>query len=447
VFGVIELLLLTMLASLTVAATTPFTLISLFILSSLLYATPALWLQDVPAEVAASWSMVLTLALVAQLAMSHSRAANFSQVHGARFQLPGGKGDKLALVTNVTINGLLLFAFGLIILGSGGVGIFFEGKYGGVPGGSLLLYYTWNSLLLISVCSNIYYRRLLTPWTLLGLIQVGLIFVSGDRTIPFLVASAIFYRYFQGLAPARLPKNARMALLSSFFVIPFAAVSKSIYAILPTHGFSSKTMSLVSENFWEFAAKDFEPSHVMLMFNRIVAHEMSFDSGTFLWGLLAVLPFSTELGVDPHAFSNQVKARFFSTWGAESGVGANFWAEGYALLGLAGVLIFACLVIGTLWYIDRKVSKTSIGVGQATWLACGVIVAFYVHRNSLEQMLAFLGRYAIIGALSAVATALVFGFVTNRKTAVPSMISRSRPPDWRKRRMGSMRDSGGARRG
>jgi hypothetical protein len=105
------------------------------------------------------------------------------------------------------------------------------------------------------------------------------------------------------------------------------------------------------------------------------------------------------MGVNAHLFSQIVKARYFPSWGPAAGVGANFWAEGYALLGLAGVVAFALIIILSLRYLERWIGRTQSSAVRATLVACGVILAFYVHRNSVEQILAFVGRYATLGIL------------------------------------------------
>jgi hypothetical protein len=190
-----------------------------------------------------------------------------------------------------------------------------------------------------------------------------------------------------------------MLMFASPFILPLALVSKSLYTVLPQHGFTAQTAELVGRNFSDWAVKDFEPSHTMVMFNAIAAHGLPYHWSDLIRGLPAILPFSTYMGVNAHLFSQVVKARYFPSWGPAAGVGANFWAEGYALQGLAGVVAFAVIVIFTLRYLERAIGRTQSSAVRATLLACGVILAFYVHRNSVEQILAFLGRYATLGIL------------------------------------------------
>jgi hypothetical protein len=56
-------------------------------------------------------------------------------------------------------------------------------------------------------------------------------------------------------------------------------------------------------------------------------------------------------------------------------------------------------------------------------LACGVIVAFYVHRNSLEQILAFLGRYAAIGLLAGLIGAIASNSIKSRDRNIRLKVS------------------------
>jgi hypothetical protein len=316
--------------------------------------------------------------------------------------------ERSAIITSVVFNCSTLLLFALLAYFHGGIGIFFKGKYSGVAS-TALLYYSWNSLLLITAIHNLIFRRFSSPWSVLGIGQILLLFVGGDRTIPVMFFAAVVYNYFRGATPLAMPKRARVLMALLPIILPLIVISKSIYTVLPKHGFSIRTAELIGQNFSDWAVKDFEPSHTMVMFKSIALNGLPYGWSDLFRGLPAILPFSSYMNIDPHIFSEMVKRRFYSSWGPDAGVGANFWAQGYVLFGLAGVLMFAVLVLLSLRYFERAIGRTSSSAARATFLACGVIVAFYVHRNSLEQILAFLGRYAAIGLLAG----LIGGIASN----------------------------------
>lgn len=407
-------LLLIFAGAIAVVMSTRFTLVSLFIVSSCVYVLPAFWLPDLPAGVVLSWCLVFILAMLTKLPLRRVRAAPPRATAGANVWAPN---NRFARITSLTFNYATLTLFALIIVRSGGVGIFFRGKYGGSIGDSLLLYYSWNSLLLITEIHNLYFRKFLSAWFILGLAQIFLIFVAGDRTIPVIFFSAVIYRYFHGAIPLSFPRRARVLMIILPFILPIAAVSKSIYTVLPHYGFTLKTVYLIQDNFLAWSEKDFEPTHTMLMFKEIALRGIPYGWGDLLRGLPAVLPFSSYIDIDPHIFSEVVKHRFFSSWGADAGVGANFWAQGYALFGLGGVILFAGLVLLSLLWLERAIARAPSSAVRATLTALGAIIAFYVHRNSLEQILSFVGRYATIGVFFAVATRILWNSTKPRRAA------------------------------
>ena len=392
-------------AAVFVVISTRFTLISLFIISSCVYSLPAFWLSDIPAVVLISWFLVFALSITAQITLSGnlSRSDPYTGF-GKTMRID----ERSAIITNLVFNCSTLILFLLLAYLHGGIGIFFKGKYSGVAS-TALLYYSWNSLLLITAVHNLICRGFSSPWSVIGIFQILLLFIGGDRTIPVMFFAAVVYNYFRGATPLAMPKRARVLMVLLPVILPLIVISKSIYTVLPKHGFSIRTAELIGQNFSDWAVKDFEPSHTMIMFKSIALSGLPYGWSDLFRGLPAILPFSSYMNIDPHIFSEMVKRRFYSSWGPDAGVGANFWAQGYVLFGLAGVLMFSVLVILSLRYFERAIARTSSSAARATFLACGVIVAFYVHRNSLEQILAFLGRYAAIGLLAG----LIGGIASN----------------------------------
>lgn len=68
----------------------------------------------------------------------------------------------------------------------------------------------------------------------------------------------------------------------------------------------------------------------------------------------------------------------------------NIWAEGYSWMGIWGIAIYALLIplsLRWLWY-TYKVNNDVIW-GKVV-LLLGVLIAFWIHRNSLATTLGFI---------------------------------------------------------
>ncbi len=154
--------------------------------------------------------------------------------------------------------------------------------------------------------------------------------------------------------------------------------------------------AIFKNDVWDIATKDFEPNGIYLILVHLTEGGIEYNLFDLISGLLAFLPGSSALGIDPHIFSNAVKLKYYSSWSDAAGVGANFWAQGWVVGGLIGVLIFCIGLILLLIWLDRIMIRTEDPAIQALLVALVAVLAFYIQRNTLEQILSFAGRYTVI---------------------------------------------------
>lgn len=397
-------------SALVTLAVTRYSSLSVLLMSSLMYSSPVFWTVTANIEPAFVWCIVLAMTILSQVYLEQRKPS------AVRYLGFLNEKDKFV---NLFFNITLLILFSGVVARSGGIGVFFEGKYGATPGGSILGYYSWNSLLLLTSALNLGSRKILSPFNVLCLTQVVLIFVGGDRTLPFLYVVILTIYYLRGTRPIDLLKGSRAVFAILFTLLaPILAVSKTIYTLLPEYGFTPELYSSVfGPNFWLLATKDFEPTHVHQILVHATSGPVDYYISDLAVGIFAFIPGSSEFGIEPHTFSLAVKSRYFTTWGDEAGIGAHFWAQGWVVGGILGVVIFCAGLIWILSFLEGVLSKHMPSRMRALAVAQIALLGFYVQRNSMEQILSFSGRYLVIFFLVVFGAHTVRSFLPKRRLA------------------------------
>lgn len=356
--------------------------------SSLLYSSPIFWSSSNDPYPLLIWSCVLIPLLPLQLYFSR---------RAQPFEIRVSNGN-IQEFRSITYNIILILLFLLIVVRSRGVSVFFEGKYGSIPGGNINLYYIWNSALLIVASNNAVFAKMKSWKNMSILVQIFFVFVGGDRTIPVLYAIVVFSVYCRGVSPLQIATKGNPLITGTLVtLVPILAVSKSIYTLLPNSGFSVALLKDVfSKDFWTYLAQDFEPTHTHSILLNSQSDKIPYTLSDLFSGLWSFLPGSSYFGVDPHAFSLAVKHQFYSSWSDTTGVGASFWAQAWVVGGFGGVLLFFTLVALTLRILEGQFNKINNNERWPVGLSLLSIVGFYLQRNSLEQVLSFGGRYLFL---------------------------------------------------
>lgn len=236
--------------------------------------------------------------------------------------------------------------------------------------------------------SFVYCRKILIYF----IIILMLLFISGDRTaLVILIFSCAML--FLGKYPISLISK----LLKYTFLIPFTLIlfiglygkvlySSIVLSISNDENFLTVFFTIVkSKSLYEVVSMS-EPFHTFGMLVKVVENQFHIDSSYLLELPFHFLPISGPFTDTLHHFSTEIKNNFYSSWSTNAGVSSNFWAEGYAVFGLYGVIIFSLfysIFIFIFNYLNNKISVFY----QPLIIIAGVFFSFYIQRNSLFQIM------------------------------------------------------------
>lgn len=300
---------------------------------------------------------------------------------------------------------LALFAF-LYILFRSGVGGFLSAKYGEIPGGNILLYYFWVTTLSFSVLASVNLQGKF--FLMVGFFQFVVLLLSGDRTHFTLMLMAIFPT-IQQLVPGKLIYTSVMEykfkLLPLVMILGVVGVfGKFIYGaamFAPELGVG-RVVSLFFDSIGDIdfggLLATLESYHVQDMLIRIVETGFNLPGSVPFDSLLSFIPFSGELGIDVHSQSNLIKETFFSDWDDSSGVGGNFWAEAYAVGGIAMVSVYAIVHSQIVYLLNKALFRSGPSLMPLITLLLAY-VGFYINRCTSAQIAAHGKRVVIVFVL------------------------------------------------
>lgn len=259
----------------------------------------------------------------------------------------------------------------------------------------------FNTTLVIGVVAAYAFKARL--YLAFFIIFMVLAFLSGTRTAPVISMLACVMCHFWR-NPVR-PKMFFRPMMLCLFILIFVIGTngKIIYNKVQTGVTSGEEPTAIlltvlgqikiSSSFHNLRIS--EPVHVDQMVNKIITTEYSVESNYLLDLPLQFLPFSGKLVDSLHFFSRSLKGTFYATWGEKTGVGASYWGEGIANFGAAGFLIFLLVYLAALFLLQFGLLKAP------HWLLPLVFIlsaywGFYIHRNSLFQMISHSKKFIFL---------------------------------------------------
>ena len=227
-------------------------------------------------------------------------------------------------------------------------------------------------------------------------------FLAGDRTVLVITAFCLIVLYAQGRSLRdffrwRIAVTAGAGTLLGLF-------GKPIYLAIKAG--SLDQLMLVGDSGWfELALTTFEPFVTFNILDLVLIHRFTMSVWDVVAGCLGqLLLVPSAFGLDSNSFNAEFTAEFVPD--LSYGVAGNYWAQGWAIGGVVGVILYGWILALSLRVLDgwsRKYSGT-------TRVLCGLIgalVAVYVHRNSLDNLLSFVRQIVlVIVAIAAPATVL-----------------------------------------
>lgn len=285
---------------------------------------------------------------------------------------------------------------------------FFTNKQSQERGGYLSTLYAVFVLLGFSV--SLFNR--VRAWIALFSVLLLFMFVSGSRTQ--VVISFFCLLVYWGTQGGEFKKIfgfwSLVALLS---ILILGVYGKDIYAaisytVLYGGNYFENLIFISSQNGGGLILKlkTSEPFWIDQMFGKIMVDGLVIDPSYLLGLPLQFLPFSGAAGGDLHYFSNTIKYQYFSHWGDSAGVGATYLGEGYANFGIVGLVFYIILANMVLYLLNvfirfgNAIYSPLLSVLAAYW-------CFYIHRNSLFQMISHTKKYVYVYLLICVILILI----------------------------------------
>ena len=253
-----------------------------------------------------------------------------------------------------------------------------------------------------------------------------LLFLTGTRTHIVMLLLAMLIIYFDG-RPVRVFRYFYRPQLVVFMlsIILLGVYGKDIYASLSRVVTEDQSFSETFQERLNYgsgrtsfrnAIYATEPYLTQRIFNRIYLDDYRIESDYLLHLPAQLLPVSGVISDKLHFFSNSVKTRFFATH-VNSGISANFWAEGYSLAGVFGVFAFVLLFLCVLYWLNRLVFSAPYFL-RPILVLMGVFFAFYIQRNSLFQIISHEKRMFYVTLFLIVLTYTGIYFVQRKPRAL-----------------------------
>jgi hypothetical protein len=234
---------------------------------------------------------------------------------------------------------------------------------------------------------------------------VAVYFLSGDRTIIVITAFSLFVVLGRGRSWTLLLRP--QVILGVSFLAIVAVVGKPIYLAVKL-GSAELIGSVLTSNWLAGAVLAFEPFTTFNILELVIANDFTMPVWTVIEGVVGqALLVPSALGIDPNSFNAAFTQEFAPK--LRYGIAGNFWAQGWAIGGPAGVAVYAVIYASVLRMCDRA-SRTQRGPLGILFIVIGALFAVYAHRNALDNLLSFVRQIAIVGIVLALLTSILTPF-------------------------------------
>lgn len=223
-------------------------------------------------------------------------------------------------------------------------------------------------------------------------------FLAGDRTVIIITAIcvAIVSGYGQSLFRFFLTPR---SIIGGIVMLMLAVFGKPIYLAVKA-GSLDVLISAFDMQWLNRAVKTFEPFVQHNILDLVVRYNYQIPINDLFEGLLGqLLIIPSAFGFDSNIFNTEFMAHFGLNKLAY-GIAGNYWAQGWAVGGFLGVAFFA-FIYGVILRICNDRMRKYTGCLYILYALLGTMVAVYVHRNSMDNMLSFV-RQIVIAILATV---------------------------------------------
>jgi hypothetical protein len=217
-------------------------------------------------------------------------------------------------------------------------------------------------------------------------------FVAGDRTIIVILAFASLV-YFGQRTTAIVFFTKPTVILSVCMLGLIVVFGKNFYLAIKSGSLDILVASITDTSF-EKVLLTLEPFGTFNILNIVTTREVDLDFFDFIKNAFAqFLIVPSYFGFYSNSFSELISQGYGA--GVKFGIAGNFWAQAWAVGGIAGTTTFALFYIGALKYCDRVIQNENSNY-RFLAIALAGLISVYAHRNSFENLLAFVRQILIV---------------------------------------------------
>jgi hypothetical protein len=255
-----------------------------------------------------------------------------------------------------------------------------------------------------------------------------LIFLRGDRTLVALSTAAmvIVASYKNPGWWKRLRGPQIIGLLFAAAVVFFG---KTVYLNLKS-GLTGQGWDVTRGlTYTQQLMSQFEPLATFNHIEFVIRTGITIPPAEFLWSIFGnLLLVPSFFGVSTNIYNSTVTAAMSGRLGF--GVAGNYLAHGYAVGGIVGAGLFYFMLPIILRICDGQF-RTKTGTVKVFWCCVGAVIAFYVHRNGLDNLLSFVRQLFVVGVATAGLAAALrqFGMVGTGHSARATGLFITQCPD------------------
>jgi hypothetical protein len=242
-------------------------------------------------------------------------------------------------------------------------------------------------------------------------------FLAGDRTVIAITAFCVLIVWGHGRA-LRIMCRPGPVLACVFFVVAII-FGKPIYLAAKLGSMDIVARAFTAEAM-EGLITTYEPFLTFNILDLVVRHDFTMQLGTLTKGVLGqFLVVPSAFGIDSNSFNTEFTAKYAPR--LNFGIAGNYWAHAWAVAGPFGVGVYAVLYAVGLRVLEASCWRYS-GVARVLFALLAGLLAVYVHRNSLDNLLSFARQILMVTAAIA-----LLGHVIGR-FMVPQFVPRRARP-------------------
>jgi hypothetical protein len=224
--------------------------------------------------------------------------------------------------------------------------------------------------------------------------------LAGDRTHPVLAIGAVVLHacYVRKRPHVRLSKWSVGTAAVALGLISF--LGKDIYGatqyMIATGASMTEAINVRVER-GNAIERSYEATHTQYILDRVLVDNFQLEP-EYLWATpLHLVPGAARYsGSDLHHFSEAIKSRYFPGLSPQTGVAGNYWAEGLAVGGWAGLGVFLVIYLTGIRLFNAVLRRGNSAI-RALFAAPAFTWVFYIHRCALFQIVSHEKKFLIVG--------------------------------------------------